>query len=87
MTERFTSLILNSKVYTENQLHQLALNKLSVKSLKAWKKTLYQFILEWNSDNPSVKIKTSGSTGTPKWIDIPKEKMIKSALITGEFFN
>ena len=87
MTEHFTSLTLNSNIFTENQLHQLVLNKLSVKSLKAWKKTLYQFILEWISDNPSVKIKTSGSTGTPKWIDIPKEKMIKSALITGEFFN
>ena len=41
------------------------------------------FLLDWASDNPTLKVFTSGSTGKPKQIELRKEHMVNSALATG----
>ena len=45
------------------------------------------FITEWHSESAHISTSTSGSTGKPKVIRLPKEKMIASAKMTGEFLQ
>lgn len=45
------------------------------------------FLLDWLSPSQSIQVKTSGSTGTPKTIELSKEKMMNSALATGNHFE
>lgn len=45
------------------------------------------FLQEWFSVSSTINVKTSGSTGKPKKILLEKNKMIHSALATGEYFN
>ena len=52
-----------------------------------WRSSLYNFISEWLSDSEFVQLKTSGSTGIPQILHFEKEKLIKSALLTGRYFN
>ena len=46
-----------------------------------------EFIDEWKSEVPYIKVKTSGSTGNPKEIKLDKEFVKKSALRTNDFFQ
>ena len=87
MTNRFTSITINSKSYSNNQLASFCLSKLSTEKFSSWKYSLYTFILDWISSNKSISVNTSGSTGKPRQIKIEKEKMIQSALLTGDFLN
>jgi len=81
------SLIVSGKYYSENELLDFAKKQTSGNSIPSWEVNLGEFILEWLSDSPVFKIKTSGSTGTAKWIEVEKEKLVKSAQMTGQFFN
>lgn len=54
---------------------------------KSFSTEIHQFLKDWFSDNDFVIVQTSGSTGKPKDIQLYKNKMINSALATGEFFN
>ena len=87
MHSPYTSLTINSEIYTGDQLRSFALSRLASFSLKPWEFSIYSFILDWISDNEKLIIKTSGSTGTPKNIEIEKNKMIKSAELTAGFFQ
>lgn len=49
--------------------------------------SLGDFILDWLSDRPYLTVQTSGSTGTPKEITLAKERMVASALATGEYLD
>ncbi|MEZ5197589.1 MAG: AMP-binding protein [Bacteroidales bacterium] len=62
-------------------------NQTSKKSLSRWESDLFKFILDWISGTHFISIKTSGSTGDSKWMKVEKEKMVKSAQLTGDFFN
>jgi o-succinylbenzoate---CoA ligase len=84
---KYTSLILNGIVYHKDDLQLFCEQKLMAKSLPGWEKNLYRFILTWISPASFIDAKTSGSTGTPKRIRIEKDKMIRSALMTGQYFN
>ncbi|WP_276392573.1 AMP-binding protein [Eudoraea chungangensis] len=45
------------------------------------------FLLDWLSEEQSIRVSTSGSTGKPKLLDVEKEHMINSALATSEFLG
>ena len=48
---------------------------------------LYHFLKDWFSEKKFISVKTSGSTGSPKIIKLSKEKMIASAIKTGNFLK
>ncbi|NOX48383.1 MAG: AMP-binding protein [Chlorobi bacterium] len=87
MNDHKTSLSLNSITYQENELANLCLSKLASFPLQAWEYSLYDFILQWISDEGFVKVKTSGSTGKPKEIKLDKKAMVESAKLTGGFLK
>lgn len=49
--------------------------------------TLQDFLSEWNSDAPTVKVRTSGSTGKPKEMLVEKTRMVRSARMTCDFLG
>ncbi|CAA7197612.1 AMP-binding protein [Chryseobacterium potabilaquae] len=49
--------------------------------------TVKTFLEEWFSDSDTVKVQTSGSTGAPKVFDIPKQKMVNSAIMTCDYLK
>ena len=49
--------------------------------------TLQEFLAEWHSASPFVKVRTSGSTGTPKEMLVEKVRMENSARMTCEFLG
>lgn len=51
------------------------------------KEQLKVFLEEWNSDSPTVGVQTSGSTGIPKQMQVEKERMRNSALLTCSFLG
>lgn len=52
-----------------------------------WQRTLYNFARAWLTEQSTFNISTSGSTGLPKTIEIPREAMISSAQMTGNYFD
>lgn len=48
---------------------------------------LEDFLREWNSDDPYVRVTTSGSTGSPKEMLVRKDRMIESARMTCDFLR
>ncbi|MBI1837742.1 MAG: AMP-binding protein [Flavobacteriia bacterium] len=54
---------------------------------ETYKRKVQAFEDEWNNSNTFICSKTSGSTGQPKEIQIPKQKMIDSARMTGQFLS
>ena len=51
------------------------------------KMTQEEFIKEWNSPSPFVRVKTSGSTGEPKEMLVEKRRMLASARMTCDFLG
>ena len=49
--------------------------------------TQEEFLREWNSPSPYVRVKTSGSTGTPKNMLVEKRRMLVSARMTCDFLG
>ena len=49
--------------------------------------TQEDFIKEWNSPSPYVRVKTSGSTGAPKEMLVEKRRMLASARMTCDFLG
>ncbi len=86
-THPYKSLTISGKLYSENGLMDFVNQQFSRNSVSSWQRILYEFISEWLSDSPNIKVKTSGSTGNAKWIGVEKEKMVKSAQLTGQFFD
>ncbi len=80
MYKKYRNIILNGKHFKP---HELKINP----SMPAWEKDIYQFINEWLDENPTIQAQTSGTTGTPKKILLQKNKMVASALKTGEYFD
>jgi len=70
-----------SKITSEN-LHQF----ISPENPQ-WKSAIYDFLRQWWDENSYIEIKTSGSTGKSKTIRVEKEKMVASALMTGNYFG
>ena len=49
--------------------------------------SLKEFLKEWNSDCPYVRVQTSGSTGEPKAMLVEKRRMLASARRTNDFLG
>ena len=49
--------------------------------------TQEEFLREWNSPSPYVRVKTSGSTGSPKNMLVAKRRMLASARMTCDFLG
>ena len=58
-----------------------------IKEGDAYEKSIGDFILDWFDDKSYVELMTSGTTGVPKVIRAEKQKMVNSALATGDFFE
>ncbi|NDV16779.1 AMP-binding protein [Muricauda sp. TY007] len=58
-----------------------------IKEGKPFEKSIGDFLLDWASDDSTIKVQTSGSTGKPKTIVLKKEYMVNSALATGTYFK
>ena len=84
---RFNTILINGQFFQKQSLNDFCEQKLSDEKLPAWERNLFSFIRDWISNDPYVEVKTSGSTGSPKRIRIEKSKMIRSALMTGRFFD
>jgi len=83
----YMSLTISGKVYSEKELTDLAQSQITRKAILPWEKSLFKFILDWLSDSDFISIQTSGSTGAAKTMEVEKGKMVRSAQLTGQFFN
>lgn len=83
----YKSLTISGKYYPDKELMEFAKDQITKNEVSPWETNLFEFIMEWLSDTPTLKLKTSGSTGNAKWIEVEKEKMVKSAELTGQFFK
>ncbi len=76
----YQNIILDGKGLEADQLQGMT-------SSLQWKNDIYKFIQEWLDEKSTIQAQTSGTTGTPKTILLQKNKMIASALKTGQYFN
>lgn len=83
----YHTLTINGQSSQEDALTRICLHKLSDEKTPEWERNLYRFVQDWISQDPYLEVKTSGSTYSPKRMRIEKDKMMQSALMTGEFFN
>ena len=60
---------------------------LSKGNLPLWEQKIFSFILNFLDSSDSIIQQSSGTTGIPKKIKIPKETMIRSALLTAGKFD
>jgi o-succinylbenzoate---CoA ligase len=79
------TLSLNGVRLNEAALRRLVLEKETTKGSLLEK--LFSFLQEWLNDDPKITLKTSGTTGPPKLIRIEKQRMMRSARMTGDFFG
>ncbi|MFK8005116.1 MAG: AMP-binding protein [Saprospiraceae bacterium] len=80
MYQKYRNIILDGKKFEAEELQRMT-------SLLSWKNDVYQFIKEWLDEKSTIQAQTSGTTGTPKTILLQKNKMVASALKTGDYFN
>jgi o-succinylbenzoate---CoA ligase len=52
-----------------------------------YKQSVINFIAEWESYSPVLRVSTSGTTGAPKTIEFTKKQVQASARYTGRFFQ
>ena len=81
------NLTINSKFLKKQELEKFCNSELKKDNISDWEISLYNFIIEWIGDDNSIKVNTSGSTGKPKIIELEKEKMVRSAIMTGKFLK
>jgi len=81
------SITLNGHHFGAEELIVFSRAQLLRPDISGWESEIFQFILEWVSDDHFVILHTSGSTGIPKSIKQPKERMINSAQMTAEYFG
>ncbi|PIE59739.1 MAG: hypothetical protein CSA32_02175 [Desulfobulbus propionicus] len=86
-TVKFPELSINGRVYSHDELLELAKVYGQLPEKEQWLQPLYQFIGQWLDDSQLIQLQTSGSTGAPKIIDVPKKALIASAEATASFFR
>jgi O-succinylbenzoic acid--CoA ligase len=80
MYQKFRNIILDGRKFEAEELQKMT-------SPLSWENDIYEFIQEWLDEKSTIQAKTSGTTGTPKTILLQKNKMVASALKTGQYFN
>ncbi|MFK7813839.1 MAG: AMP-binding protein [Maribacter sp.] len=76
---------LNGNSYDKTSLKELSYD--FIKEGSTFEKSVGNFLSGWLNEKTTLKVKTSGSTGTPKDILLQKQRMVNSALATGDYFN
>lgn len=76
---------LNGVYYNREDL--LRVGYILVKEGDEFERSIGDFLLDWFDDRSYVDLQTSGTTGSPKIIRTDKQKMVNSALATGDFFE
>ncbi len=84
---KYNNIRLNGITREGDNLQRFCLSALNDKNTPEWLSHVYQFILEWLSDEDYVVVHTSGSTGKPKEMRLLKKDMIASALKTVSYFK
>ncbi len=80
------TLTLYSQTYTFAQLPALIAEKRRLQ-LPEWEEALFVFLESWFDKSDTILAQTSGSTGVPKKLELKKEQMMASALLTNQFFD
>ncbi|AWG22612.1 O-succinylbenzoic acid--CoA ligase [Flavobacterium faecale] len=57
-----------------------------VKEGDEFEKSIGDFLLDWFDDKTYIDLESSGTTGVPKILRTEKQRMVNSALATGDFF-
>lgn len=81
------SLILSGNKFSEKESLLLFCEAQLQEEIPEWECSLYTSILSWIDDKDYVELRTSGSTGEPKVIRADKNRMIRSAIQTGNYFS
>ncbi len=76
---------LNGHSYTKEELPEVAYSL--VKEGLPFEQQIGDFLMDWLNNKEQIAMRTSGSTGEPMTFLMQKEKMVKSALTTAEFFG
>jgi o-succinylbenzoate---CoA ligase len=85
--KNYRELKINGQFFAAEDLKNHSLKKIENLAYPEWEKSVFQFILDWLNDSPFVQSQTSGSTGMAKNIRLAKNKMLNSAMKTGEFLQ
>ena len=80
-------LTINNIHYSKLDLLKHCEGKVLSQETPQWERDIFEFILEWLSDQDYIVAKTSGSTGVPKNIKLKKRWLEYSATQTCKFFN
>ncbi len=76
---------LNRVHYSKEELMEVAYS--FVKEGLDYERSIGDFLIDWLNPLDHVFVKTSGSTGEPKTIRLEKQKMVNSAIATGDHFD
>jgi O-succinylbenzoic acid--CoA ligase len=87
MRTSYTDIKLNGRYYNRRALLQLCSKKTQAYPVEPETAGVCKFICEWLNEQNYINLSTSGSTGDPKKIRLLKKNMIRSALLTQQFFN
>jgi O-succinylbenzoic acid--CoA ligase len=74
----------NGIIYNKDNFNSL---HISSEPESSWYNAIYYFLKNWFDDSGFILVQTSGSTGKPKNIQLAKQSMVNSALMTNQFFS
>lgn len=80
-------IILDNILVPADEVAEYIQDKLEQNGISEFEHSLFQFIVEFFNDSPSIIQKTSGTTGTPKELELSKESMLASAVNTNKFLG
>ncbi|MGB5554514.1 MAG: AMP-binding protein [Flavobacteriaceae bacterium] len=76
---------LNGIRYTKEDLIEVGYS--FIKEGEPYEQYIGDFLVDWCNASTTISVQTSGSTGVPKPILLKKQKMVNSALATGQYFD
>lgn len=76
---------LNGHYFDREELKEVAYS--FIKEGEPFEQAVGDFLTDWLNDHEEVQVRTSGTTGTPKLLSIKKQRMVNSAIATGDFFK
>lgn len=83
----YNRLLINGELFENSQLQHLCDSKLQSTTTPDWEKSCFRFISHWISLKEYIIVETSGSTGEVKSLELKKEQMVASALLSQKTFH
>jgi O-succinylbenzoic acid--CoA ligase len=84
-TKIHNSFEINGLHISRKELYEVAYS--FIKEGTSHEQLMGDFLLYWLDENDTIVVQTSGATGVPKKISVPKQAMVHSAVLTGEYFG